>query len=289
MEPADYSAPPRRSMRSMLIGFAITFILGLAAMGWLLTRTQMGRDLVSPDDAAQSYAVAPAAAPAAVTTAPALPSTTALPDQAARVAAIEARLAQLESRAASADGGSGSARTESLLIAFATRRAVERGAPLGRFEQELITLFGPTHSGAVGAIQAALRAPVTLEGLNSDLQALTPQLSGKPKDSGWWASVTEGLSSLMVVRRTESESMDPVVRVEEARNSLSRGDVKAAIADLEALPNRNAAADWIASAKRYADAHRALDEIEAAAFAESSPRPAEKDVPAIPEAAVEGI
>jgi hypothetical protein len=288
MEPATYSVPPRRSMRTLLIGFTITFILGLVAMGWLLTRTEVGRELVSQDDAGRSYAVAPAAAPAAVAAVPALPSGAPLPDQAARLAAIEARLAQIESRAASADGSGGSTRTESLLVAFATRRAVERGAPLGRFEQELIALFGPTHSGAVGAIQAALRAPVTLDGLNSDLQGLTPQLSGKPKDSGWWTSVTNGFSSLMVVRRTESESMDPVVRVEEARNSLSRGDVKAAIAELEALPNRAAAASWIANARRYAEAQRGLDEIEAAAFADASPRAMAEEVPAA-EKVVEGI
>ena len=286
MDPAPYSTPPRRSMRSLLIGFAITFVLGLVAMGWLLTNTRMGQDFVAPA-AEQPYALAPTVPAAAAVATPALPSTAPLPDQAARLAAIEARLAQVESRAA-ASGNGGSARAESLLVAFATRRAVDRGAPLGRFEQELIALFGPSHSGAVGAIQAALRAPVTLEGLNKELQDLTQQLSGKPKESGWWSGVTEGFASLLVVRRTEAELMDPVVRVEEARNALSRGDVKAAITDLEALPNRAAAAGWIASAKRYAEAQRALDEIEAAAFAESTPRAVVEEAPAAVRA-VEGI
>jgi hypothetical protein len=57
-----------------------------------------------------------------------------------RLAAAEQRLTQLDLQAQAAAGNA--ARAESLLIAFATRRAVERGAELGYLSDQLRLRFG---------------------------------------------------------------------------------------------------------------------------------------------------
>ena len=67
-----------------------------------------------------------------------------------RLAAAEQRLTQLDLQAQAAAGNA--ARAESLLIAFATRRAVERGAELGYLSDQLRLRFGDQWPNAVSTI-----------------------------------------------------------------------------------------------------------------------------------------
>ena len=52
-------------------------------------------------------------------------------------------------------------RADALVIAFAARRAVERGVALGYLEPLLVERFGADHQRAVATIVTASRSPVT--------------------------------------------------------------------------------------------------------------------------------
>src|SRR5690606_16429211 len=110
-----------------------------------------------------------AAAPPAVeaSPAPAQPGSVA-----ERIAAMEQRLARLDFQASAAAGNA--SRAESLLIAFASRRAIERGSPPGYLEDQLRLRFGEARPNAVDTVIATGRDPVTLDQLLTRLDGLAP-------------------------------------------------------------------------------------------------------------------
>src|SRR5439155_550561 len=55
-------------------------------------------------------------------------------------------------------------------------------------------------------------------------------------------------------------------RYQRASQRLATGDVDQALAETMRMPGASRAGDWIAKARRYVAAHRALDEIESAAL-----------------------
>ena len=63
----------------------------------------------------------------------------------------------------------------------------------------------------------------------------------------------------------------PDARYTRALQQLSGGDVDDALAETMRLPGAQAATGWIASARRYIAAHRALDELETAALMGGTP------------------
>src|SRR5690606_34403984 len=67
-----------------------------------------------------------------------------------RIAAMEQRLARLDLQAAAAEGNA--ARAEGLLIAFAARRSIERGAQLGYLADQLQLRFGNAQPVAVRTV-----------------------------------------------------------------------------------------------------------------------------------------
>jgi hypothetical protein len=71
---------------------------------------------------------------------------------------------------------------------------------------------------------------------------------------------------MFIVRNatTPSPSLDD--RLSRARRALDGGQVDTALAEVARLPSRAAATDWMAAARRYIEAHRALDILEAAAL-----------------------
>ena len=75
-------------------------------------------------------------------------------------------------------------RAEGLLVAFAARRALDRGVALGFLEALLRQRFGETQPRAVGMIILAARNPVTLQELQLGLQEAGPQLVGSPPGRG---------------------------------------------------------------------------------------------------------
>ena len=181
-----------------------------------------------------------------------------------RIAAMEQRLARLDVQAAAAAGNAG--RAEGLLIAFASRRAIERGVPLGYLADQLRLRFGAAQPEAVRTVIAAANNPVTLDRLLAQLDGMAPALAQAPKDEGALDWFSRELGELFVVRREDAPSPAPEKRLERARLFLESGRPDAAVAEVRMLPNAAEAQGWIADAARYAGAQRALETLEAAAI-----------------------
>ena len=250
-----------RSLRSLLLVLGIAFVAGIGTMGWGLSRWEGARHwLFGPADT-QTPALA-YKAPVAISAIPALAVAT--PDLASRMAAIEARMAHVEALGGTAE--TGSARAEALLVTFAARRAIDRGLGLGYVEGLLTQRFGATQPRAVGTIIAAARQPATLDQLRAGLDAVAPELVRAAPDQGWWAGMKQGLSGVFVVRKSGTASPDPAARTLRAAQLVDGGRVDLALIEVARLPNRDRAAAWIIMARRYVEAHRALDLLEAAAI-----------------------
>jgi len=183
-----------------------------------------------------------------------------------RIAQMEQRLARIDLQADAAAGNA--TRAEGLLIAFAARRAVERGDELGYLAGQLRTRFGTAEPDAVRTVLAAERDPVTLDQLLARLDGLGPRLghAAPEEDAMAWAS--RELSELFVVRREDTPSPAPERRLERARQFLASGRADVAVQEVRNLPNAAGAAAWIADANRYAATQRALAQLEAAAILE---------------------
>jgi hypothetical protein len=261
--------PRRRRLRTtLLIGLA-SFILGAVAVSWALTQWAPARQLLVPVVTASSTGrpmnVTSAPAPVATLTSPAVATTPeAVAITESRVAGLEARLAQIDAQAANASNNA--ARAEGLLIAFAVRRTIDRGVGLGYLEAQLRDRFAETQPRAVAAIISAAQAPVTIETLGQQLDVLMPALAGGGPDESWLSAIRRTAGSMFIVRNatTPSPSLDD--RLSRARRALDGGQVDTALAEVARLPSRAAATDWMAAARRYIEAHRALDILEAAAL-----------------------
>ena len=179
-----------------------------------------------------------------------------------RLAAAEQRLARLDLQAQAAAGNA--ARAESLLIAFATRRAVERGAELGYLADQLRLRFGDQWPNAVRTIIDFSRNPVRLDALVARLEGLEPQLRASG-DGPSWAAFQREMSQLFVFRRESTPSPQPQRRMERARWALEQGRYQNAIDEVKGMPGADKAEAWIKDADRYRKAMEALEVIETAA------------------------
>jgi hypothetical protein len=182
-----------------------------------------------------------------------------------RLAAAEQRLARLDLQAQAAAGNT--ARAEGLLIAFATRRALEKGAELGYLADQLRLRFGDAMPNAVDTIIRTSRNPITLDQLIARLEGLSPKLA-EPSSQNGFARFGEELSQLFVVRRESAPSPQPQRRLDRARLFLESGRTDSAIAEVRNLPGAENAEGWLRDAERYATLQRSLDLIETAAVLE---------------------
>lgn len=253
------------------IALILTLLLGAFGGGWVALnwRQQLPAAVVpaAPPAAAPALTVAqpPAASVAAV---PAVPLTAGEAGaMAARVSQLEERLSRLALATESASGNA--ARAEALLVAFAARRAIERGFPLGGLEAQLRLRFGETQPNAVSSILAVSALPVTNEALLARLDALESVVMADA-GSGWLTRIGNNLSSMVVLRRSEAPSTLPNERFARARRALEGNRIDDAIVEVSELPGAGEArvAAWIADARRLHDARRALDLIETAAILE---------------------
>ena len=184
-----------------------------------------------------------------------------------RLAAAEQRLTRLDLQTQSA--ASNAARAEALLIAFATRRSLERGAELGYLADQLRIRFGDRWPNAVRTVISFSRDPVRLDQLMARLEGLGPQLTEGEKPTSWEDFKRE-LSDLFVIRRHDTPSSQPEKRLERARFALESGRIDTAIGEVEKMPGAADAEGWIADAIRYREAMGALDIIETAAVVDQS-------------------
>ena len=249
----------------LLIAFCLV-LLGAAAATWGLARYQSAARVlgVAPPAARpgptlqvaqpQEQLVAPAPAPAGLE---------------AAVADLQLRLQRVENTAAQAHGSAG--RADALLIAFAARRAIDRGVGLGYLEPLLLDRFGSRHPQATSTIVTSARAPVRLADLRADFEELKPALLAAGPDEGFWTGLKREFGSLVHVRRAERPSPQPQARFDRALAQLDAGHVDAALAETMRLPGAARASEWIAKARQYVSVRRALDEIESAALLGNSP------------------
>ena len=270
----------RDSMRPVLIAVLAAFILGgsLAGFGvyrWTQAQDQTARVLAPDADAevtANGAQVEPTPTPSTTASA-AIGQTNEAVERVAeqqggidqRLAAAEQRLARLDIQAQAAAGNA--ARAEGLLIAFAARRAIEKGAELGFLADQLRLRFGDALPNAVRTIIDNSRDPVTLDQLIARLEGIAPRLSEGNRQFSW-DLIRNELSQLFVVRRETTPSPQPERRLDRARLFLESGRVEAAIEEVSKLPGADNAADWIADAQRYAATQQALDLVETSAVLE---------------------
>lgn len=186
-----------------------------------------------------------------------------------RLAAAEQRLARLDLQSQAAAGNA--ARAEGLLIAFATRRAVERGAELGYLADQLRLRFGDERPNAVNTIINFSRSDqqVRLDTLIARLEGLGPQLTENEGGASWTSFMSE-LRSLFVVRRKSTPSPQPQKRLERARYALEQGRYQNAIDEVKGMPGAKEADNWINDAERFRDVMAALENIETAAVLDQS-------------------
>ena len=182
-----------------------------------------------------------------------------------RLAAAEQRLARLDLQAQAASGNA--ARAEGLLIAFAARRSLARGAELGYLADQLRLRFGDALPNAVDTVIAFSRQPVTLDQLVARLDGLAPRLAD-PAQQNLVDRIRREVGNLFVIRRESTPSPQPARRMERARFFLESGRVDRAIEEVRHLPGAVNADAWIRDAERYAAAQRALDLIETSAVLE---------------------
>jgi len=182
----------------------------------------------------------------------------------ARVVAMEQRLTALDLQAQAAYGNA--ARAEALLVAFAARRAIERGAPLDYLEEQIKIRFEDAYPNAVAAVLAAAEKPTTIDRLREGLDSISPRLLEDPQEESTWGWITRELSQLFVIRRQATPSPVPARRLDRAKVYLEIGQVENAIAEVRNMPGGNRAGQWLADAERYAAALHALDRLENSAI-----------------------
>ena len=275
-EPGRVTARPKRPLWQLLALPLVAFLAGLAAMGWLLARwgtaaTFLGVAPAPP--AAPTASVAPA--PISVEREPAteLPiepiSGERLvidPETTRRVNRLEERLALLDLQSRTAVGNAD--RAEGLLVAFAARRAIDRGVALGYIETLLRQRFAATEPQSVATVLTVARQPVTVQSLQKQFQEVAPHLSGGGQGQSWWGAFKTEMAGVITIRRENTPSTQPAERLRRAGQSLEAGQVEVALLEVLRLPGHERADPWIANARRYVASHRALDRLESAALLE---------------------
>ena len=260
-EYAMAAEPPRGGMKfkHIVILLLAAFVGGIVITGWLANRFgYWDGEFVSQ----------PAPAPKAIAI-PTPPPFSAVIPPGNTVASIENRLTQINADAAVASGNA--ARAEGLLVAFAARRAVDSGAPLGYLADQMRLRFGASQPQAVTTILAASQAPVTLEMLQAELSALDIVLVTGDRNVGVWSTVSRELSELFVLRRNGAQSPAPTQRLLSAHTLVESGNIAGAINEVAAMPGATSAQDWLAKARSYAQARKALDVLERSAIIAPAP------------------
>lgn len=274
------AAPPRRRGRGLMIALLVAFLGGVALMAWLVGAERL-REVVADEGEAPAATAPPPPRPVVRAAPPAiappanpdtLVSTDALDE---RVAGLEARIEAVGRRAQAAAGDA--ERAEALLVAFAARRAIDGGIGLGYLEGQLRERFGASQPRAVGVVLAAAREPVTIEDLQLGLEQIAPALATGGPDESWWTGVRRDLAELVTIRRVGAASPIPGERLRRARAMLRGGRVGAAMAEVSRMPGREAAAEWLTTARRYVAARRALDVIETSVLTTPRTPPAALD------------
>lgn len=242
----------------LLVGLVL-ILLGAAAATWGLARYQPAARFLGVAPAQPSAPAQPQRMVAASRSERLAPAA-----QAPQVANLEQRLARVENASQRAEGFAG--RADALVVAFAARRAIDRGVALGYLENLLVDRFGQQHQQAVATIITSSHQPVRLNDLIAEYDTLGPTLRGGSPQDSWWTNFKREMGSLVEVHSADRPSANSDARYNRAMLRLSSGDVDQALAETMRMPGAARAADWTTKARRYVAVHRALDEIESAAL-----------------------
>lgn len=237
----------------LLIAILIAFIGGGVATAYAVRHWDRVAALVRPSQ--------PAPPSVRIVTRPVIvPKGQADPQLARKVQALDDRVEAIDTQAREASGNAD--RAEGLLVAFAARRVIDRGQPLGYLESMLRDHFGGVDPQAVAMVIAGAQRPVTLTMLQQGFAELSPRLVAPPPRQSWWSGFRREMGTLFVVRRVETPSTRPSDRRDRASRALDLGQVEVALTEITRLPGATGAREWVASARRYVLVHNALDRIE---------------------------
>ena len=161
------------------------------------------------------------------------------------------------------------ARAEGLLVAFAARRAIDSGAPLGYLTDQLRLRFGASQPKEVLTILQASQTPITLQSLQSELTAIDNLLVTGTREETLWATVQREFSELFVLRKSETLSPAPTQRLFRAHALVESGNLGGAILEISEMPGVLSveAQTWLARARSYNETRKALDTLEKSALA----------------------
>lgn len=250
----------------LLLGLAL-ILAGAAGAAWALARYEA---------AARFLGVAPRPAASTPQRIAAVPQVDQEQDDEGappeEIAQIQDRLSRVETTAQRVEGSAG--RADALLVAFAARRAIDRGVALGYLEPLLVDRFGQSHARAVATIVTGSHSPVRLSDLIDQYRQIGPQLRSSAPEESFWTQFKREMGSLIEVRHADRPSTQPDARYAKALSQLQDGEVDAALAETMRLPGASYAQPWIRQARQYVAVHRALDEIESGALLARSAPPA---------------
>jgi hypothetical protein len=268
----EATRPQRGARRSGGRGFGVLLagvvLAGLGGSAWYGWHHGWLRAL--PEPAAPAALIAPSSSPSTTTAAIVsqgnlIATNAALADATARLTALQQRLAELNQQALAASTQAN--RAEMLLVAFAARRAIDRGQPLGIVEPALRMRFGDSQAKSVDTVVNAARKPVTLTDLSSEFARIEPKLVSGTANEGTWDWLTRQFGAMFIIRRDDTPSPLPESRIARARTALQGQRVDLAIAEIERMPGKDAANDWLARAREWVATQDALDQLESAALA----------------------
>lgn len=269
--PTARPAAPPGQWRWYLVAGLLLLLAGAVGGSWAIDRLRewRGGDTQGAPQAVNRATAGVAVNGGAQAPAAAQPSANLLPppvaaDIAGRLRLVEAQIAELNAVVGSTSGNA--ARAEALLVAFAARRALDRGLALGALESQLRLRFGDAQPNAVRTVIDVARTPVTLDWLQTEFDKLAPTLAGGGPEGGLWSGLRREIGELFVLRDAAAPSTRADQRVARARRLLDAGLADAAIMEVNALPAAPSAAAWVSEARRYHEARRALDLIETAAI-----------------------
>jgi len=247
----------------LAIGLVLV-LAGAAAATWGLAHFQRAARVLGVVQPAPAQITTK---PDALTSQPAAPARQAAAPSAAetaRIGELENRLARVENATQRAEGSAG--RADALVVAFAARRAIDRGIALGYLENLLVGRFGRDHQQAVATIVTASHQPVRLDDLAAEYDGLGDALRRDGPREGWWSGFRRELGDLVQVRHATRPAPSADARYARAQERLAAGQVDQALAETMRMPGAAQASGWVAKARRYVAVHRALDEIESAAL-----------------------
>lgn len=241
----SYTTTPQPARRSSFKRAALlillAFICGAIAFGW--GARHFGLFAPAP--------TAPVAADAPAQAATPIPSS------------FDNNLGQIAADNVAATGGGG--RGDALLTLFAAESALDSGTSLGYLTEQLRVRFGGIQPKAVETVIAASQTPVTLRGLQTELDSLGGTLVSGAHDTDMWSRIKREASELFVLRR-DNGPVDPAKQLVRVQALIESGNVAAAIKEVNVMPGAAMAKQWLARAQRYADARAALRILERTAI-----------------------